>query len=178
MVGLVGSGASLGATGTGTIAATSAPYSGLTGSVPTWNQNTTGTAANLSGTPALPNGTTATTQTAGDSTTKLATDAFVQSNAVHTICSGTINLPTSSINSGAYALATPQTCTGLLTTDNIVIDFNASMLAINGYGPNASGILLTIYKWPTANTINVAVGNSTPNPVTPGSATINYHVYR
>lgn len=44
---------------------------------PIFNQNTTGTAANLSGTPALPNGTTATTQTAGDATAKLATDAFV-----------------------------------------------------------------------------------------------------
>lgn len=34
-------------------------------------------AANLSGTPALPNGTTATTQTTGDNTGKLATDVFV-----------------------------------------------------------------------------------------------------
>jgi len=47
--------------------------------VPTLNQNTTGTAANLSGTPALPNGTTATTQATSDNTTKLATDAFVNS---------------------------------------------------------------------------------------------------
>jgi len=78
---VVGTGASLTAAGSGTIAATSAPYSGLTGDVPTWNQNTTGTATNLSGTPALPNGTTATTQTTGDDTTKLATDAFVLANA-------------------------------------------------------------------------------------------------
>jgi hypothetical protein len=47
---------------------------------PTLNQNTTGTAANLSGTPALPNGTTATTQTVGDNSTKLATTAFVVAN--------------------------------------------------------------------------------------------------
>lgn len=47
-------------------------------SFPTLNQNTTGTASNLSGTPSLPNGTTATTQTGSDNTTKLATDAFVQ----------------------------------------------------------------------------------------------------
>jgi len=46
-------------------------------SFPTLNQNTTGTAANLSGTPLLPNGTSATTQAAGDSSTDLATDAFV-----------------------------------------------------------------------------------------------------
>lgn len=43
------------------------------------NSNITGTAANLSGTPVLPNGTTATTQALGDSSTKLATTAFVQS---------------------------------------------------------------------------------------------------
>lgn len=48
---------------------------------PLLNQNTTGTAANVSGTPALPNGTTGTTQTVGDATTKLATDQFV-ANAV------------------------------------------------------------------------------------------------
>lgn len=44
---LVGTGASLAATGTGAITATAMPYTGLTGSVPTWNQNTTGSAATL-----------------------------------------------------------------------------------------------------------------------------------
>ena len=44
---------------------------------PTLNQNTNGTAGNLSGTPTLPNGTAAVTQTAGDNTTKLATTAYV-----------------------------------------------------------------------------------------------------
>jgi hypothetical protein len=43
---------------------------------PTLNQNTSGTAANLSGTPALPNGTTATTQAALDNSTKLCTTAY------------------------------------------------------------------------------------------------------
>lgn len=47
--------------------------------IPTLNQNTTGTAANLSGTPALPNGTTATTQSSSDNSTKLATTAYVDS---------------------------------------------------------------------------------------------------
>jgi len=48
----------------------------------TLNQSTTGnaltatTAANLSGTPALPNGVTATTQSAGDNSTNLATTAY------------------------------------------------------------------------------------------------------
>jgi hypothetical protein len=50
---------------------------------PAPNQNTTGTAANLSGTPALPNGTSATTQAAGDASTKLATDAFVATSVAY-----------------------------------------------------------------------------------------------
>ncbi len=45
------------------------------------NQNTSGTAANLSGTPALPNGTAATTQSASDNTTKLATTAYADAQA-------------------------------------------------------------------------------------------------
>jgi hypothetical protein len=44
---------------------------------PTLNQNTSGTAANLSGTPELPNGTTATTQSQADNSTKLSTTAYV-----------------------------------------------------------------------------------------------------
>ena len=43
--------------------------------------NISGTAAGLSGTPALPNGTTATTQSNGDNSTKVATTAYVASNA-------------------------------------------------------------------------------------------------
>lgn len=50
----IGTGASLGVTGSGTIAATSAPYSGLTGTVPTWNQSTTGNAATASALAATP----------------------------------------------------------------------------------------------------------------------------
>ncbi len=44
---------------------------------PILNQNTTGTAANLSGTPTLPNGTAATTQPQADNSPKLATTAYV-----------------------------------------------------------------------------------------------------
>ena len=50
-------------------------------SFPTLNQNTTGTAANLSGTPDLPNGTTDTTQSASDNSTKLATTAYADTAA-------------------------------------------------------------------------------------------------
>lgn len=79
--------------------------------IPTLNQNTTGTAANLSGTPALPNGTTATTQTAGDNTTKIATDAFVLANAGGTpgfgaLTSGTNTVAAMLVGTGASLGAT------------------------------------------------------------------------
>jgi len=64
--------------------------------IPTLNQNTTGTAVNLSGTPALPNGTTGTTQSVGDSSAKLATDAFVAGGFA------AVN-PVSSLAAGDYA---------------------------------------------------------------------------
>lgn len=51
----------------------------VSGDIPNNAANTTGTAANLSGTPGLPNGTTAATQSAGDNSTKLATTAYVDS---------------------------------------------------------------------------------------------------
>jgi hypothetical protein len=99
---LVGAGASLGTTSTGTIAAT--------------------TAANLSGTPALPNGTTATTQTVGDNSTKLATTAFVIANAagsgnttstsLTTNCLTKANGPNSIISSALCDDGTTATYTG------------------------------------------------------------------
>lgn len=48
--------------------------------IPNNAANTTGTAGGLTGTPALPNGTTATTQSSSDNSTKVATTAYVQSN--------------------------------------------------------------------------------------------------
>lgn len=69
----------------------------VAGDIPTLNQNTSGTAANLSGTPALPNGTTATTQTVGDNTTKLATTAFVLANAGGAPAWSSITAPSGSL---------------------------------------------------------------------------------
>jgi hypothetical protein len=94
-----------------------------------------------------------------------------------TICSGTISLGTSAIASGAAATTVTQTCTGLASTDNIQLDFNASPLAVTGYTPSASG-MLGIIKWPTTNTINVSVVNNTGASITPGAITLNYRVTR
>jgi hypothetical protein len=61
---------------------TNKDFTGAGNTFPTFNQNTTGTAANLSGTPALPSGTTATTQSVGDNSTNLATTAYVDRDSV------------------------------------------------------------------------------------------------
>ena len=65
-------------TQTGTGSASAAPAWGTlaSGDIPDNAANTSGTAAGLSGTPALPNGTTATTQSAADDSTKVATTAY------------------------------------------------------------------------------------------------------
>jgi hypothetical protein len=94
-----------------------------------------------------------------------------------TVCSGSQALGTSAIASGAAASTVTITCTGLLATDNIMLDFNGSPLAVTGYVPSSSG-MLTILKWPTANTINVSVVNSTASSITPGAITLNYRVVR
>lgn len=89
---------------------------------PTFNQSTTGTAANLTAAVALPNGTSATTQTAGDNTTKLATDAFVLANAAAGAVSSVSNTdstltvtPTTGAVNAKINLANPNTWTGLQT---------------------------------------------------------------
>ena len=94
-----------------------------------------------------------------------------------TICSGTVSLGTGAITSGAAASTVTATCTGLATTDNIALDFNGSPLAVTGYIPSVGG-MLTIVKWPTANTINVSVVNNTSASITPGAITLNYRVVR
>ena len=84
----------------------------ITGSV-------SGTATNLSGTPALPDGTTATTQGAGDNSTKLATTAYVDAKVTDAITDGTTNLaPSQNAVFDALALKAPlasPTFTGTVT---------------------------------------------------------------
>ena len=58
------------------------------------------TASNLSGTPALPNGTTATTQSLGDSSTKLATTAYVATTYPRVVASR-VQLAQSSVDGNA-----------------------------------------------------------------------------
>jgi hypothetical protein len=101
--------------------------------VPTLNQNTTGTSANLSGTPTLPNGVSATTQSQNDNSTKLATTAYTDlavANAVSGINPAVAVLAASTANvvgtysngaSGVGATYT-VTATGAFTLDGVAIN--------------------------------------------------------
>lgn len=100
---------------------TGVPSIAVAADFPTLNQNTTGTAANLSGTPALPNGTTATTQTTADTSTDLATDAFVH-NAISGIGGGTGNA--AAIVTLAFSATPTFTCPS--STAGTVVDFQAT----------------------------------------------------
>lgn len=124
---------------------------------------------------ALANGMTATTQTAASNDTKLATDAYVDG---HFIASGTAAMGTSAIASGACATVVTATATGTATTDVITVGFNGDPTAVTGYGASATGAVLTIYPYPTTNTANFKVCNSTANSITPGALTLNWKVVR
>lgn len=154
---------------------TGVPSIAIAADFPTLNQNTTGTASNLSGTPTLPNGTLATTQAAGSNDTKLATDAYVDG---HFIANGTFTLGTSAISSGACATVVTVAATGVATTDVVSVGFNSDPTAVTGYGASATGAVLTIYPYPTLNNVNVKVCNSSSGSITPSAMTLNWKVTR
>jgi hypothetical protein len=93
--------------------------------------NTTGTAANLSGTPALPNGTMATTQATGDSTTEIATDAFVVAVAAgaHTVFTSNYNTPAVPSGGGNY-MPLSGSMGSMLTTETNAKTIVASPLTV------------------------------------------------
>jgi hypothetical protein len=67
---------------------TGVPFICLAGNFPTLNQSTSGTAANLSGAPLLPGGTTAVTQATSDNSQDLATDQFVKNQGYGAVAGG------------------------------------------------------------------------------------------
>jgi hypothetical protein len=84
---------------------------------PTFNQNTTGSAASLSAASALPSGTTATTQSTGDNTTDVSTDAFVNS----------------SITAGAFAPLASPAFTGTPTAPTQTVGDNTTAIATDAF---------------------------------------------
>lgn len=94
-----------------------------------------------------------------------------------TIASGSQALGTTLIASGAAAATISVAAAGVLTTDNIMADFNADPTSTTGYMPSASG-MLTIIKFPTAGFVNFIVVNDTGAGITPGAITLNWRVVR
>jgi hypothetical protein len=139
---LVGTGSSLAATGSGTIAATSAPYSGLTGSVPTWNQSTTGNAA---------------TATTAATATNLA--------SYPTICSG--GQFSQGLSSGNNNCATPSSSGSSISgqTEGYAIEA-ATATTATGPFPMDDGVTLTDYVTVHKNLQVIGTGsaNGQQNP--------------
>lgn len=94
------------------------------------------------------------------------------------IASGTATLGTTAIASGACATVVTVAATGVATTDVVKAGFNGDPTGVTGYGVSATGAVLTIYPYPTANNINVKVCNSTSASITPGAMTLNWSVTR
>lgn len=94
-----------------------------------------------------------------------------------TIASGTAALGTSLIASGAADTVVTVVAAGVLTTDNILADFNADPTGVVGYQPSVNG-MLTIIKYPTSGNVNFKVVNNTSAGITPGAITLNWRVVR
>jgi fibronectin-binding autotransporter adhesin len=89
------------------------------------------------------------------------------------VCTGQIALSTGAISSGARATNT-LTCTGLsASTSSISCTFSGDTNAVTGYAPSATGAILSLKTYATANTINVDQMNNTANSITPGAASVN-----
>lgn len=94
-----------------------------------------------------------------------------------TVASGATAMGTGAISSATCATAVTASATGTVTTDRIVANFNGDPTAVTGYVPATAG-MLTIFVYPTANTVNFKVCNNTSSSVTPGAVTINWGVVR
>jgi hypothetical protein len=141
----------------------------VSGDIPNNAANTTGTAANLSGTPVLPNGTTATTQNVGDNSAKLATDAYVASSVISGATqfvpfagystSNQAVFPTSGSTAAVWQFTVPfaVTTTKVSYKAGTTADNTANTYEIGVY--NSSGALVLSYQAagtsfaPTASTI-------------------------
>ena len=94
-----------------------------------------------------------------------------------TVASGTIALSTSAITSGTCTSAQTSSATGTLTTDVVEASFNGDPTGVTGYTPATTG-MLTIIPYPTADTFNAKVCNTTSSSITPGAITLNWRVTR
>ena len=94
-----------------------------------------------------------------------------------TIASGTASLGTTSIASGSCASTVTVSASGVLSTDSIAWNPNASISGVTGYIPSTSGGL-SIAAYPTSGNVSFQVCNWSSGSLTPGSVTLNWRVMR
>lgn len=81
-----------------------------------------------------------------------------------------VALPTGALAANACSSALTATMTGLLTTSAFNMAWVGDVSAVNGWGSTGGLVLL---PWPTANTFNYRVCNTTASSITPGAASVN-----
>jgi hypothetical protein len=92
------------------------------------------------------------------------------------VASGAKALDTDAIASEACDTMT-ATATGAASTDTVTWTPNADITAVTGYAPVTTGGL-SIYMWPTTDTLNIKVCNPTSSSITPGAVTLNWRIVR
>lgn len=93
------------------------------------------------------------------------------------IAHGAKALDFASTATGACATVITDTATGTLSTDVIIFTTNASIKAVTGYVPAATGGF-SINAFPSADTVSFEGCNWTSGTVDPGSITVNWKVIR
>lgn len=94
------------------------------------------------------------------------------------IASGAKALNTTAVTTATCGTVQTDTATGTATTDTIIVTFNADPIAVTGYTPVTTGGL-TVWPYPTTNTVNFKVCNPTSADITPGATiTLNWKVIR
>jgi len=89
-----------------------------------------------------------------------------------TIISGSTPLPTTVIAAGTCALAATA-ATSLASSDVIIATFASDPAMVTGY---LAG--LSVYSFPSQNSVNFEVCNISASAITPGPLTLNWKVFK
>jgi len=177
--------------GSGTVNAGTAgqlAYYGSTGTAVTGNANITissgavtlGVAGSVVGSTAYSNATSGTIKlepTTGALGSSVLTLPAATGTVTYTVASGAKALATGAISSTTCTSAQTDTATGVASTDTIQVTFNADPTSTTGYIPLVTG-MLSIFPYPTTDTVNFKVCNNTGSSITPGAITLNWRVVR